>query len=58
MAHIPEEIIDEIRRRADIVDLIGATVPLQRRGSDYWACCPFHQEKTPSFKVDQQRQTY
>ncbi|NMA47442.1 MAG: DNA primase [Lentisphaerae bacterium] len=58
MAHIPEEIIDEIRRRADIVDVIGATVPLQRRGSDYWACCPFHQEKTPSFKVDQQRQTY
>lgn len=58
MAHIPEEIIDEIRRRADIIDVIGTTVSLQKRGNDYWACCPFHQEKTPSFKVDQQRQTY
>jgi DNA primase len=58
MAYIPEEIIDEIRRRADIIEVIGATVPLQRRGGDYWACCPFHQEKTPSFKVDQQRQTF
>jgi len=58
MAHIPEEILDEIRRRADIVDVIGSTVSLQKRGNDYWACCPFHQEKTPSFKVDPQRQTY
>lgn len=58
MGYIPEDIIDEIRRRADIVDIIGAHVVLKKRGNDYWACCPFHQEKTPSFKVDSQRQNF
>lgn len=48
---IPEEIVAEVRERADIVEIVGEHVPLKRRGSDYWAPCPFHQEKTPSFHV-------
>ncbi|MBO5762219.1 MAG: DNA primase [Lentisphaeria bacterium] len=49
---IPEEIIDEISTRADIVEVVQKYVPLQRAGSRWKACCPFHQEKTPSFVVN------
>ena len=49
---IPEEIIDEISSRADIVEVVQKYVPLQRAGSRWKACCPFHQEKTPSFVVN------
>jgi DNA primase catalytic core len=48
---IPESLVDEIRERADIVELIGEHVPLKRAGKDYRALCPFHTEKTPSFYV-------
>lgn len=48
---IPESIVDEIRARADIVDVIGEHVPLKRAGKDLVALCPFHHEKTPSFYV-------
>lgn len=43
--------IDEVRERIDIVELIGAHVPLKKAGKSYKGCCPFHQEKTPSFYV-------
>jgi len=56
--YIPDETVEEIRSRSDIVAVIEAYVPLKRRGYDYWACCPFHQEKTPSFKVSSQQQSY
>lgn len=52
---------DNIRRvlaATDIVGLISARVPLKKAGSIYKACCPFHEEKTPSFTVSQSRQTY
>lgn len=55
---IPEEVIDDIRNRADIIAVINDYVPLKRRGSDFWACCPFHKEKTPSFKVSSNYQAY
>ncbi|MFO7822015.1 MAG: DNA primase [Lentisphaeria bacterium] len=58
MPRIPEATIDEIRNRCDIVDLIESYVPLKRQGKDYWACCPFHKEKTPSFKVSPEYQSY
>ena len=58
MPHIPEEIIEEIRTRADIVDLVQQVTPVHKRGNDYWACCPFHHEKTPSFKISPERQNY
>ncbi len=60
MAYIPDDVLDQIRMRADIVDLIQSYVPnLKRAGAGTWkACCPFHQEKTPSFTVNEQRQSY
>lgn len=48
---IPEPIVDEVRERADIVEVVGEFVPLKKKGRDYWAPCPFHKEKTPSFHV-------
>ncbi len=55
---IPQQFIDELISRADIVELIDARVPLRKAGRDYMACCPFHDEKTPSFTVSQQKQFY
>jgi DNA primase len=49
---VPEHIIQEIVRRADIVRLVGRYCELKKKGNSYWACCPFHQEKTASFKLD------
>jgi DNA primase len=48
---IPESVIDEIRARADIEEVVGEQIPLKRAGKDFRALCPFHQEKTPSFYV-------
>ncbi|MCY4200194.1 MAG: DNA primase [Gammaproteobacteria bacterium] len=55
---IPEDFIRSLLDRADIVEYIGAQLKLNKKGKDYWACCPFHQEKTPSFSVSSQRQAY
>ena len=55
---IPNEIVDEIRARIDIVEVINDYAPLKKKGHTWEACCPFHTEKTPSFKVNQQRQMY
>ncbi len=57
--YIPDDVLDQIRVRADIVDLIQSYVPtLKKNGANWKACCPFHQEKTPSFIVNPQRQSY
>ncbi len=48
---IPEHLIEEVRVRADIVEIIGELMPLKRAGKDFRALCPFHHEKTPSFYV-------
>lgn len=53
-----DEIIEEVRSRNDIVDVIGSYVTLKRRGNSYLACCPFHHEKTPSFHVSREKQMY
>lgn len=53
-----EEVIEEVRSRNDIVDVIGGYVTLKRRGNSYMACCPFHHEKTPSFHVNRDKQMY
>ena len=55
---IPQSFIDEVIARVDIVDVIDAQVPLKKAGKDYVACCPFHQEKTPSFTVSGEKQFY
>ena len=51
-------LLEEILRRTDIVQLVGRRVKLQRRGRVFWGCCPFHKEKSPSFKVENERRTY
>jgi DNA primase len=48
---IPDDVVDEVRARADIVDIVGELVPLKRAGKEYKANCPFHEERTPSFYV-------
>lgn len=55
---IPESFIQELLHRVDIVDLIDAYVPLRKAGANYAACCPFHNEKTPSFTVSPTKQFY
>ncbi len=55
---IPEEVIQEIRDRTDIVEVIGSVVNLQRKGQNYVALCPFHQDKKPSFTVSPRKQIY
>ena len=55
---IPQPFIDDLVARADIVEIINARVPLKRAGREYRACCPFHQEKTPSFWVSPIKQFY
>jgi DNA primase len=55
---IPQNFIDELLVRIDIVDIVDAYVPLKKAGLNHQACCPFHDEKTPSFTVSQQKQFY
>ncbi|MFM1885832.1 MAG: hypothetical protein RL026_989 [Pseudomonadota bacterium] len=55
---IPQHFIDDLVARADIVELIGSRVPLKKAGREYRACCPFHDEKTPSFWVSPAKQFY
>jgi DNA primase len=55
---IPKEFIQSLLLRCDIVDIIDSRVPLKRTGHNYVACCPFHQEKTPSFSVSPNKQFY
>jgi DNA primase len=55
---IPQEFIDQLLSRIDIVDLIDGYVPLKKAGVNYKACCPFHDEKTPSFSVSATKQFY
>ena len=58
MAQFTPAFLDLVLERSDLVRLIDARVPLKKKGKDYWACCPFHQEKTPSFSVSADKQIY
>lgn len=58
VGRIPKNFIDELIARADIVEIIGARVQLKKAGREYKACCPFHNEKTPSFWVSPDKQFY
>jgi DNA primase len=55
---IPDEVIEEIRERADIIEVISDYVALKKAGTNYKGLCPFHQEKTPSFTVSQDKQLF
>src|SRR5690625_4011398 len=55
---IPEEIIEDVRKANNIVDVIGEYVQLEKQGRSYFGLCPFHGEKTPSFSVTQEKQIF
>ena len=55
---IPQHFIEDLVSRVDIVEVIQRRVPLKRAGREYQACCPFHDEKTPSFTVSPTKQFY
>ena len=56
--YYPDEIMEEVRRQNNIVDVISGYVRLTRRGSSYTGLCPFHNEKTPSFSVSESKQIF
>lgn len=58
MSRIPESFIEEVLARVDLVALIDRRVPLKKKGREFTACCPFHQEKSPSFFVNPDKQFY
>ncbi|MDR1205494.1 MAG: DNA primase [Peptococcaceae bacterium] len=57
-SRIPEDVIDHLRHRSDIVEIIGEYVSLKKKGQNYVGLCPFHEEKTPSFVVSLQKQIF
>ena len=56
--YYPDEVIEEVRTKNDIVDVIGSYVKIQKKGSSYFGLCPFHNEKSPSFSVSGYKQIY
>lgn len=58
MSRIPENVIEQIRDSNDIVDVISSYLPMKKKGGNYWANCPFHNEKTASFSVSPSKQIY
>ena len=58
MTKYDNNFVDELRARLSLVDVIGRRVPLQKKGQNYWGCCPFHNEKTPSFSVNEEKGFY
>lgn len=58
MAYYGDDIIEQVREASDIVEVISEFLPLKRKGRNYWARCPFHQEKTPSFSVAPDKQIF
>src|SRR5690348_14186247 len=55
---IPQYFIDDLLARTDIAEIVGGRVPLKKAGKEFKACCPFHDEKTPSFNVVPDKQFY
>ena len=55
---IPQNFLDDLHDRLNIVEVVSAYVPLSKKGGNYWGLCPFHHEKTPSFSVNEPRQIF
>jgi len=55
---IPDSVLEQIRQANDVVEVISSYFPLKRRGAGFWAVCPFHKEKTPSFQANPQKQIW
>ena len=58
MAKFDNSFTDELRQRLSLVDVISRRIPLTKKGQNYWGCCPFHNEKTPSFSVSEDKGFY
>lgn len=58
MSLIPDDTVEEVRNRSDIVEVISAYIPLKQKGKNFWALCPFHHEKTASFSVNPEKQIF
>ena len=58
MSKFSNSFTDELRQRLSLVDVISRRVPLKKKGQNYWGCCPFHNEKTPSFSVNEEKGFY
>ena len=58
MSTYNEDWVTQLKNNSNIVSVVSKYISLQRKGRRYWACCPFHFEKTPSFAVDEIKQTY
>ena len=58
MGRIPDHILNEVRSRADLIEVVGQCVTLTQRGREYWGLCPFHEEKSASFKVNPENQIF
>ena len=56
--YYPDELVEEVRQRSDIVDVISSYVRLNKKGSNYFGLCPFHNEKTGSFSVTPAKQMF
>ncbi|MBO7420846.1 MAG: hypothetical protein J6U06_06990 [Spirochaetaceae bacterium] len=56
--HISSSTIDAVSNNVDIVSLVSEYVHLEKKGSGFWGCCPFHNEKTPSFTVSPEKRIY
>ena len=58
MARFSDAFLDELRSRTNLEEIVSEYVPLKQKGRRFWGCCPFHNEKTPSFSVDSENQLY